>query len=65
MQNFPILEMRKGDDVTISVNGRVVAQGLVESWSNDPADGGFAVNVKLFGGGYQWFYVREGATFSH
>lgn len=63
MQTFPVMAMKRGDDVTVVQNGVVVAQGLVESWSNDAADGGFAVHVKLFGGGYQWFYVRDGAEF--
>lgn len=60
-QRFPIMEMKKGDDVTV-VTGLATYQGLVESWTNEPGEG-FAVHVKLFGGGYEWFYVREGASF--
>ena len=60
MRNFPIMQMKKGDDVTV-ITDSATRQGLVESWTNDPSEG-FAVQVKVFCGDYEWFYVREGAT---
>jgi hypothetical protein len=61
MDKFPVMSMRNGDDVTVTTRDGV-EQGLVEAWTNHAGEG-FAVQVKLFGGGYQWFYVREGAKF--
>lgn len=62
MQNFPIMAMKPGDDVTVTV-ASATFQGIVQNWTNDANDGGFAVHVKLFGGGFQWFYVAQGAKF--
>lgn len=61
MDKFPIMSMKTGDDVTVTTPDGI-AQGLVEDTSHTTEDG-WAVNVKLFGGGRQWFYARQGAEF--
>lgn len=62
MIKFPVMSMKPGDDVTVTTADGKVEQGLVQTWTNVPGEG-FAVQVKLFGGDYQWFYIREGAKF--
>ena len=64
MQNFPIMSMRKGDAVTVTTDSGKEFRGAVENTSNTPGEG-FAVMIKLSTGGYEWFYVREGAHFWH
>lgn len=61
MQDFPIMSMNKGDDVTVTTPEGTY-QGIVEKWTNVSGEG-FAVLVKIFGGDYEWFYVRQGAKF--
>lgn len=63
MQNFPIMQMKTGDDVTVAIDAATI-RGTVEMWTNDvAADGGFAVLVRLGGNDRRWFYVAKGAKF--
>lgn len=63
MDPFPIPSMNRGDDVVVRTPNGVV-QGRVQGWTNT-AGKGLAVQVKLPGGAYEWFYVRDGAEFYH
>lgn len=63
MDTFPIMSMQRGADVIVKTPDGVV-QGRVQGWTNTPGED-FAVQVKLPGGAYEWFYVRDGAEFYH
>lgn len=63
MRKFPIVEMKRGDAITVTTSDGTVT-GSVRGWTGAIGEG-FAVQVEVPGGGYRWFYTREGAKFWH